>query len=27
MERQFSPYQYFPFGGGNRRSIGMGFAQ
>jgi cytochrome P450 len=26
LERQFSPYEFMPFGGGNRRCLGMGFA-
>lgn len=27
LERQFSPYEFLPFGGGSRRCVGMAFAQ
>lgn len=27
LERQYSPYEFLPFGGSNRRCIGMAFAQ
>ncbi|MGK7875502.1 MAG: cytochrome P450, partial [Xenococcaceae cyanobacterium] len=26
LERQFSPYEYLPFGGGHRRCLGYAFA-
>jgi cytochrome P450 family 110 len=27
LERQYSPFEYLPFGGGSRRCIGTAFAQ
>ena len=27
LEKQFTPYEYLPFGGGSRRCLGIAFAQ